>query len=215
MQDELLSEITLGDARGRARGAPPLIAVARPLTPADLPALQSKRALQPGQAPKLKQIRHAHHQLARLLATGMEQNEAALITGYSPAWISNIKNDPQFQDLMATYAGQRQLAFVDVLERMKSLGLTCLEELQERIAEDAGGWSNREMMELAELLLIKPSAVRQANSPGANAPSVAINVKFVNAPQGGSIIEALPAASPSQASTVRNGPLNLLERGDS
>lgn len=152
--------------------------------------------------PRLKQLRHAHHQLARLLASGQDQNEIALITGYSPCYISTIKNDPQFAELMATYAGQRQLAFVDVLERMKSLGLSCMEELQERIADDAGSWSNREMMELAELLLIKPHKAAVASpAAGVSAPAVSINVKFVGAPESATMTIA-SSGDASQASTL-------------
>lgn len=182
---DLVSELDLGSARGARHKGPPLtVEVLGHITAEDLPALAGRQqAAIPSAPQRLVQLRHAHHQLARLLAQGVEQNEIALITGYSPSYISNIQNDPQFADLMATYSSERELAFVDVLERMKSLGLTCLEELQERVSLEPEKWSPRELMELAELLLVKPSRGAPAGSGVANAnASVAINVKFVGAP---------------------------------
>lgn len=193
LQEDLLGDLLLPDARGRSKGPQKAVIAVRPLCRADLPGLSARS---PTDAPRLRQIRHSHHQLARLMAGGTDQAEIALITGYSPAYISTIKNDPQFAELMATYAGQRQLAFIDVLERMKSLGLTCLEELQERLAEDADGWSRRELMELAELLLIKPQKAQCANPPGQQSPAVSINVKFVGAPDSAMLVASAPHSAP-------------------
>ncbi len=194
---ELLTEIDLGSGRGRHPEKPPvLVEVIRSLTVEDLPVLLQRAA--PSSAPAgarpLVRLRHSHHQLARLIAQGVEQTEIALITGYHPAYITNIQQDPQFSELVATYAGERELAFVDVLERMKTLGLTCLEELQERIALSPEKWSHREMMELAELLLIKPQRAGQGASQSANGagPAVSINVKFVKSDADSAMIDVTP-----------------------
>ena len=197
---DLVSELDLGSARGARHKGPPLtVEVLGEITPQDLPALANRaQGAIPTPPQRLANLRHAHHQLARLLAHGVEQAEIALITGYSPSYISNIQNDPQFADLMGTYASERELAFVDVLERMKSLGLTCLEELQERLALEPEKWAPRELMELAELLLVKPSRGAPAGLGGANAnASVAINVKFVGAPAGPeNVIDITPERIP-------------------
>jgi hypothetical protein len=182
---DLLTEIDLSRAgRGRPSTSPPVvIEVLRSLTPEDLPALLAKAAPaspEAGQPGFLVKLRHSHHQLARLIAQGTETAEISLITGYTPQYISRIQTDPQFAELVATYSGQRELAFIDVLERMKALGLSCLEELQERVALAPEKWSHREMMELAELLLIKSSRPGQQLPVSATAnAAVSINVKFV------------------------------------
>ena len=68
--------------------------------------------------------------------------------------------------------------------RMRDLGIASIEELQSRLDEKPEDWSRRELMELAELMLVKPMAASQ-RSPGqggAAGAGVAINVKFVNSP---------------------------------
>lgn len=192
---ELLTEIDLSNmGRGRPSNSPPVtVEVIRPLTLADLPFLLDRAVPAISEGPRTPmRLRHSHHQLARLIAQGVEQAEISLITGYSPAYISNIQNDPTMAELIATYVGQRELAFVDVLERMRSLGLTCLEELQERIALQPEKWSHREMMELAELLIIKPQRVgTPVQQQGASA-AVSINVKFVKSDSDSAMIDVTP-----------------------
>lgn len=146
--------------------------------PDDLPLLFEKRPTKPR---NLKQVRHSHHQLARLLATGVSQEEASLITGYSPNYISVIKDDPTFVGLIDYYHEQREQIFVDVVERMRTLGLSTLDELQHRLDEEPDEWSRRELMEMAELMLVKPAAARTPLQVTASAQPVAVNIRFVTA----------------------------------
>lgn len=170
--------------------------------PDDLPLLSQSL---PAAKQTLTQIRHSHHQLAQLLSTGAENAEAAYITGYTPQYISILKGDPTFQELTAYYAAQREHTFVDAIERMRSLGLNTLEELQNRLEEDPSSFSNRELMEQTELMLIKPMAATRGIIPlgGARAPDgsgsgVQVNVNFVQttprepAPQQPDIIDMKP-----------------------
>jgi hypothetical protein len=62
---------------------------------------------------------------------------------------------------------------------MEVLGLSALDELQARLEADPEGWTKRELMELAELLLIKQRlpGERREVSPG----GVRVNVQFVTA----------------------------------
>jgi hypothetical protein len=138
----------------------------------------------------LKHIRHNHHQLARLMATGVPQEEIALITGYSPTYISRIKSDPTFEALVDYYHNQRDEVFVDVVERMKTLGLSTLDELQRRLDDEPDEWSRRELMELTELMLIKPAAARTPmNTTQAQAP-VNVAVNFITAQPKPQIIDS-------------------------
>jgi hypothetical protein len=144
----------------------------------DMPLLQVRV---PAPKQTLTQIRHTHHQLARLLATGTKEQEASLITGYKPTYISVLKGDPSFQDLMEYYAAQREQIFVDVVERMRSLGLATIDELQARLEEEPDEFSRRELMELAELMLIKPMSARTPLHTVAPVAPVSLSVKFVTA----------------------------------
>lgn len=155
----------------------------------DLPLLSTSL---PSPRQTLTQIRHSHHQLAQMLATGTKQEECSHIIGYSPAYISTLKGDPTFQELIAYYSSQRELTFVDAIERMRTLGLNTLEELQARLEEDPSAFTNRELMEQAELMLIKPMAATRGIIPlgGARAgdgsgSGVQVNVNFIqNTPRG-------------------------------
>jgi hypothetical protein len=148
----------------------------------DLPLLSTSL---PSPKQNITQIRHSHHQLAQMLATGTDQSECALITGYSPVYISILKGDPTFKDLVSYYAAQREHIYVDAIERMRSLGLSTLDELQSRLEEDPTQFSIRELHEQAEIMLIKPMAATRGVIHPSNAPSnagVQVNVNFVQTP---------------------------------
>lgn len=172
-------EVRFPDARGGRRPKSPLVLeVLRPLGESDLQALGGAVA---APAQRLLQIRHSHHQLARLLCEGRDQAEVALITGYTPSYISSIQNDPAFAELLNYYAIQREQVFIDTVEALKVLGLTAKAELQRRLEEAPEKFSSREIMEAMELLLIKPT-IAQAQARGASSgagPGVAIQVSFV------------------------------------
>ena len=155
--------------------------VVRSLTPEDIPLINTTL---PAARANLVQIRHTHHQLARLLAEGRSNADAALLSGYNPAYVSVLKDDPSFQELVAHYTMQEELHHVDVLERMKILGLATLDTLQERLEVDSDGFSNRELMEQAELMLVKPmvatrGGILPGQAVGAQSSGVSINVNFI------------------------------------
>lgn len=159
------------------------IEVVRALTPDDIPKLQNPSPVNTAPIP-IQTLRASHHQLAQLLTQGRNDTEVALITGYSITRIAFLKADPTFKELMAGYADIRQTVFVDTLERMKILGLSTLDELQERLEQDPQRWSNRELMEMADLMLVKPklaTPMGQASAAtGANpGTGVTLNIKFV------------------------------------
>ncbi len=70
------------------------------LKPEDLQFLQEKSAV-----PALKKLRDSHHALARYIASGMKQGEAAAICGFSASRVSVHMADPGFQELVAYYRG--------------------------------------------------------------------------------------------------------------
>jgi len=171
----------LRPARGgrRPRKKSVMWEVIRSLTPEDIPLLNTTL---PAPRATLSQIRHTHHQLARLLSQGRTNTDAALLTGYSPVYVSVLKDDPSFQELVAHYSMQEELHHVDVLERMKMVGLTTLDVLQERLEDDSTSFTNRELMEQAELMLVKPMVATRggilpgvAAGPASNGVSISVN----------------------------------------
>ncbi len=190
------AEVDLGSARGRRGAAASGLEVVRELGSDDLPLLCNPTAVAaPSQS--LRQIRHSHHQLAQLLARGdSSQEEAALITGYSPSYISILKGDPAFRDLVSYYVGQREQRVVDVYERMRTLGLSTLDELQRRLEENPEEYTIRLLLEQLETLVVKPAQVARtfgaAGSAGGSAVSVSVNFVTANHAESSSVIDVTP-----------------------
>lgn len=187
----LLDEISLGSARGGKRADIPVeITVIRELTPNDLPAIQAPPVVA-ASLPVVAQLRHSHHRLAELIAKGLPGTEISLITGYSQSYISNIQRDPAMRELIAYYEAQKESIFIDAMERLRVLGIDGIEALQAKLDDPEIKWSPRELMELVEMAVVKPTAAAQAR-PGNSGPgpSVSLEVKFVGArPRDDQVIE--------------------------
>lgn len=185
------SGLTVGSARGGRRvPAEPLLAeIVRELGEADLPELVAPPPVG-SQTSALARLSHSHHALARALAEGRSAVEAGLIAGYSVSRVSILQRDPAFAELLAHYGAQRELQHIDVLERLRILGLNSVEELQARLEENPNAFSPRELMELTELALIKGRQApgsRQgagAGATGTGAAPVNVQVTFVAASHG-------------------------------
>lgn len=121
------------------------------------------------EARPLVKLRYQHHRLAQMLAAGIDEGEASLVTGYSISRISILKADPAFKDLLAHYIGQQKEVYADLQGRMAGFALDALDELQERLEEAPREFTNKELLE----------TVKVANDRGGNSPiarSQSINV---------------------------------------
>lgn len=191
---ELVTELSLGNAQGGRRQKLPLtIEFVRALTPDDLPAIQNPPE---GTAavPMVRELRSSHHRLAELVAAGRAPEEISIITGYSPGYISGLKGDPAFRELVAYYEFQKREIFADAMERLKALGLDAAEKLHERLNDPEKIWSNKELMELVKMTIAEPEAAKkQAPGPGGsfNTANLNLEVRFVGArPSDGPTINA-------------------------
>lgn len=180
LDEQGITEVLFGDARGGRRPASQVeVEVIRALTSEDAALLSRDNALVPlAGANGLTAIRHTHHRLAKLLASGMPQVQAAQTTGYSQAYISSLHHDPAFKELLAYYAERQEELFADVQRRMTDLGISALDEIQDRLATAPNDWSRRELMELAEMMLIKSSKGPDIGQRHGGV-EVSIAVKFV------------------------------------
>jgi hypothetical protein len=137
--------------------------------------------------PSLGQIRHAHHTLAMLLAEGRKGVEISGITGYSPSRISILQGDPAFQELVAYYREQKEAVYLDVHQRLATLGMTAIEELQQRFEDRPEGFTNREVKEILESALDRSIAPAKTGKNAGAQPggaAVSLTVNFVKAHQG-------------------------------
>ena len=142
--DDIIAD-TLGTPPSRGRRPKEIHAVVvRELTPDDIARLHELKDKDLGSSlPPLQRLRHSHHNLARLVASGERDEVCSLITGYDTAYISNLKRDPAFSNLVAYYKEQVETVFVDVLERLKMCSVDFLEELHSRLVANPDGFSNR------------------------------------------------------------------------
>lgn len=195
--DSLVEELQLGSARGgkRRAEAPVSVTAVRPLAEADLPALQAPAPV--GSSPSIPEIRHQHHQIAGLIARGVPNAEISAITGYSPSFISVLRNAPDMKELVSYYAEMAEERTIDGLARLRALGLASVEELQSRLNSEPEKFTLGQLTDLVEVGLLKPEAIRAASKGakgGGGGAGVQINLNFKAPESGGSagpqIIEA-------------------------
>jgi hypothetical protein len=129
---------------GRARTALEVMSV-RDLGEADLALLAAGD--RGTTAPPLKRITDRHHSLARLIAGGASDGEAAATIGFSLSRVSILKQSPAFQDLLALYRKEVDREFATVLEHMAGMSRDALLELRERLEDEPDRFSNRELLD--------------------------------------------------------------------
>lgn len=183
----MLDDVLLPARRSGQSPRPMTATFVRALAEPDIPALSAQTTQIAPVAGPIARIKHAHHSLARRIALGESPAVISAATGYSPGYIATIQRDPTFIELLSYYTTQAEQIFVDVAERMRDLGIASVEELQSRLDEKPEEWSRRELMELAELMLVKPMAAAGkfgSGGGGNGGGGIAISVKFVNSPAG-------------------------------
>lgn len=181
MSQDLLETIALQgipSARGR-RPAPLELSFVRELNEGDLEVLLNPPAKGVVTSP-IARLRHTHHLLARCLAEGRKPSEVSLITGYSLSRISILQNDPSVKELVAYYAENAAEQYLDVHARLAALGVSTLEELQERLEAEPEKFTQNQLMQLAELTLDRSVAPPKGGGKGggAGAPAVNFNISF-------------------------------------
>lgn len=194
----LLTEVDLGSARGGRKPAKPLeVEVVREIVREDLPGIQSP-PLGSALVPALREVRASHHRLAELIAKGTPGVEISAITGYSQSYISTLQHSPAFAELVDYYSTQNAAIYVDVMDRLRVLGLSTIEELQRRIDESPDKPSLRELMELVQLTVVGPTggkATPGGSKFGPQAPSSGgplVEIKFVGTPPQGTMVDVTP-----------------------
>jgi hypothetical protein len=160
--------------------------------------------------PRLKALRYNHHMLAKAVASGQTLLECSKLTGLSVGRVSDLKNDPAFQELVSFYAEELNEVYVDVHQRMAALGTSVLEELQERFEADPEKFTKRELMDLFTTMADRSIATakggpspQQALSVGPNGAGLALQINFVSPTQGETI--DLPATTTTQAPAALTG----------
>jgi hypothetical protein len=131
--------------KGR-RPAPITYGAPRHLSEGDIASMWEHGGSKTG--PRIKTLRYNHHLLAKAVASGKSLLECSQLCGLTVARISDLKNDPAFQELVSFYAEELNEVYVDVHQRMAALGTSVLEELQERFEAEPEKFTKRELMDL-------------------------------------------------------------------
>lgn len=104
-------------------------------------------------APSLAKLRQIHHEIARLLASGLSEADVAASTGYSLSRISILKSDPSFKELLAYYSARSEEVFIDVRKRLAMLGTDAVAELQDRLDFKSDSLTNTQLIEITKATL--------------------------------------------------------------
>lgn len=162
-------ELKLDTVRLRGRAAVPLEAtLGRALTEADLVLTQLDYSDGPR---RIEKLRSKHHALARAIASGMTQGDAAIVAGYSQCRVSILMGDPTFQELVAFYRRDIDGAYRDMHHMLSALGQDAVEELHERLEEAPDDFSNSMLLEIATKM-----ADRTGYGPSSQTTNVNLNV---------------------------------------
>ena len=145
-----LEEILSGAAT-RGRRSTLQVGKIEALTEEDLLAANEADAIKPA---SLKDIRHSHHEVAKLLARGERQAVIHEITGYSASRISILQNDPQFADLVEHYSEIEEEAHVvsraDFHEKLSNLGHDSIGVLHQKLLDEPESFTPSELLKIVE-----------------------------------------------------------------
>lgn len=97
----------------------------------------------------LKRIKEKHHSVARMLASGLTQRMVSQLCGYTESYLSILLNNPAMQELIEFYRIQAGAAAQLIGEKLRTVGMKALEQLDERIDEKS--LTNQELMGTAKL----------------------------------------------------------------
>lgn len=164
---------------------------------------RSEGALVSSEAPTLSRIRGIHHEIARLLASGLKPADVSAATGYSLSRISILQKDPSFRELLSFYEAKSDEVFVDVRKRMAVLGLDAASELADRLENKPETLSNSQLIEIT-----KASLDRAGFSPVTKTVNVGVQISSDE-------LEALRNSKNSSVKVLDVMPEDYTEVGDS
>ena len=122
--------------------------VVRPLTEADLEILATERQIEPV---PLAKIGERHHALARALASGLSEGEAAALVGYDRSRVSILKGSPAFRELLDLYRDSADAQFAEMHATLAGLSKDAALELRRRLEEDPEELSVGQILETIKM----------------------------------------------------------------
>lgn len=109
----------------------------RELTVEELAALQPKRLGESNTALRaVERLRPRHHEIARLMASGLKDTEIAGVLDVSLPHLHRLRRSPAFQHLLAYYMAQRDREALTIRDRIEQASSLALERVQERLEDE-------------------------------------------------------------------------------
>ena len=140
-----------------------------------------KRQLAPGEKPDspekspLKRVRQRHHALAQAVASappGMTLKQVAISQGVTPDTLYRLCSDTTFKGIVANIRAGLTVQFEATLDKVKDLGDSAIDELQDRLDTDPTQFTAGQLAAIAQL-----SLDRSGHGPQ-NKTEVNVNVGF-------------------------------------
>lgn len=126
-------------------------------------------------APPLKRLSERHHALARCLASGMADGDAAITCGYVPSRVSILKADPAFKELLVFYSSDVNSKYLDMHGVLAGLSLDAAMELRERLETDIE--AEEKKISVGQLMeLVKVGADRTGFGPQSSQLNVNVDL---------------------------------------
>jgi hypothetical protein len=100
---------------------------------------------------EIKRLSERHHALARALAQGLSEGEAAALTGYDPSRVSVLKASPAFRELLDLYRDKADVEFAEIAGRLAGLTKDALLVLQDRLEDSPEEITTGQLLEIAKM----------------------------------------------------------------
>lgn len=95
--------------------------------------------------PIVREMKHRHHEIARLMTLGLSHIQIAERVGCSPTTVGLLKRSPAFQVLLSQQRQSRENALRDLTREISFVGNLTLAELEMRIPD----MSNKDLIKLS------------------------------------------------------------------
>lgn len=99
----------------------------------------------------IQRLTHRHHALAKALAQGMTNIDAALSCGYSAGTVSALKSDPTFQELIRKYQVDVNFLYRGIHEALTGLAQDAANEIAARLESEPEKIPLPQLMEITKL----------------------------------------------------------------
>ena len=159
-QTQIFNQLHRGGGRKAAR--PELLfESAGPLAPEDLADLGETNGRKKAGTVTLTKVRSVHHQMAMYIVQGYSNVEISAMLGVTAQRIALLKSDPAFQEVLEYYQEQNRDAGASIIERLQTISLLGLEEIQDRLLDEPELLSVPQITRLVEMALD-----RSGHAPG-------------------------------------------------